>query len=101
MSKHVTTDKLIDELHVVVRDAEELLKATAAQTGEKIQDARARTEESLRKVKARLGDIEVQALKRARALAGEAEDYVQTNPWQAIGAAAGIGLVLGLLISRR
>jgi ElaB/YqjD/DUF883 family membrane-anchored ribosome-binding protein len=48
-----------------------------------------------------LGDIEVEALKRVRALAGEAEDYVQANPWQAVGAAAGIGLLLGLVISRR
>lgn len=101
MSKPVTPDKLIDDLQVVVHDAEALLKATAAQTGEKIQEARARTEESLRRVKARLGGVEDDALKRARALAAEAEDYVQSNPRQVIGAAAGIGLLLGLLISRR
>ena len=101
MSKAVTPDKLLEELQGVVHDAEALLKATAAQTGEKIQEARARTEESLRKIKARLGDVEDEALKRARVLAGEAEDYVQTNPWQVIGAAAGIGLLLGLLMSRR
>ena len=101
MSKPVTPDKLIEDLLVVIHDAEALLKATAAQTGEKIQEARARAEESLRKVKARLSDIEDEALKRARVLAGEAEDYVQTNPWQAIGAAAGIGFLLGLLMSRR
>jgi ElaB/YqjD/DUF883 family membrane-anchored ribosome-binding protein len=98
MRKPVSPDRFIEDLQVVVHDAEALLKATAAHTGEKIQEARARTEESLRKVKVRLSDVE---LKRARALAGEAEDYVQTNPWQAIGAAAGIGLLLGLLISRR
>jgi ElaB/YqjD/DUF883 family membrane-anchored ribosome-binding protein len=48
-----------------------------------------------------LGDVEDEALKRVHVLAGEAEDYVQANPWQAIGAAAGIGLLLGLLMSRR
>jgi ElaB/YqjD/DUF883 family membrane-anchored ribosome-binding protein len=101
MSKPVTADKFIKDLHVVVHDAEALLQATAAQTGEKIQEARARTEESLRKVKARLGDVEDEALKRVRVLVGEAEEYVQTDPWQAIGAAAGIGLLLGVLISRR
>jgi ElaB/YqjD/DUF883 family membrane-anchored ribosome-binding protein len=100
-SKPVTPDKLLEDLQVVVHDAEALLTATAAQTGEKIQEVRARTEESLRKVKARMGEVEDEALQRARALAGEAEDYVQTNPWQAIGAAAGIGLLLGLLMSRR
>ena len=101
MSKPVTADKLIEDLQVVVHDAEALLKATAAQTGEKIQEARARTEVSLRRIRARLGEVEDEALKRARALAGEAEEYVHTNPWQAVGAAAGIGVLLGLLMSRR
>ena len=101
MSKPVAADKLLEDIQVVIRDADALLKATAAQTGEKIQEARARTEESLRRVKARLGDVEDEALKRARALAGEAEDYMQSNPWQVIGTAAGIGVLLGLLMSRR
>lgn len=101
MSKPVTADKLIEDLQLVVHDAEALLKATAAQTGEKIQEARARTEESLRRVKGRLGEVEDEALKRARVLAGEADDYVRTNPWQVVGAAAGIGFLLGVLISRR
>ncbi|HLF10886.1 MAG TPA: DUF883 family protein [Gammaproteobacteria bacterium] len=101
MSETVTTDKLIEDMQVVVRDAEALLKATAAQTGEKVQEVRARAEESVRQAKARLAGLEDEALKRARALAGEAEEYMRDNPWQATGIAAGIGLVLGLLISRR
>jgi ElaB/YqjD/DUF883 family membrane-anchored ribosome-binding protein len=84
-----------------VHSAEALLQATATQTGEKIQEARSRTEESLRRAKARFADVGDEALKRGRALAGEAEKYVHSNPWQVIGAAAGIGLLLGLLISRR
>jgi ElaB/YqjD/DUF883 family membrane-anchored ribosome-binding protein len=101
MNDTVTTDKLIEDMQTVVRDAEALLKATAAQTGEKVTEARARAEESLRQAKARLADAEDAALKRARALASEAEDYMRDNPWQTAGVAAGIGLVLGLLISRR
>ena len=101
MSEAVTTDKLFADMQAVVRDTEALLKATAAQSGEKVQEARARTEESLRQAKARLAGVEDEALKRARALAGEAEEYVRDNPWHATGIAAGIGLVLGLLISRR
>lgn len=101
MNDTVTTDKLIEDMQTVVRDAEALLKATAAQTGEKVTEARARAEESLRQAKARLADAEDAALNRARALASEAEDYMRDNPWQTAGVAAGIGLVLGLLISRR
>jgi ElaB/YqjD/DUF883 family membrane-anchored ribosome-binding protein len=101
MSEPVTADKLIEDLQLVVRDAEALLKATAAQTGEKVQEARARTEESLRQARARLADAEGEALKRARALSHEAEAYMQQNPWQTLGIAAGVGLVLGLLMGRR
>ena len=100
-TEKVTADKLVEDLHTVIRDAESLLKATAAQTGEKIQEARARAEESVRHAKDRLADVEADALKRARALAEDAEVFVREKPWQAVGIAAGIGLVLGVLISRR
>ena len=100
MSKQVAPETLI-ELQAVVHDAEALLKASAGQAGEKIQEARARTEESLRRARARLSDIDGEALKRARAIAGETDEYVRANPWQVIGTAAGIALLLGLLMSRR
>jgi ElaB/YqjD/DUF883 family membrane-anchored ribosome-binding protein len=101
MAKPVTAERLVDDLHTVIRDAESLLKATAAQTGEKVQEVRARAEESVRQAKERLASVEEEALQRAKVLAGDAEQYVRGNPWQAVGIAAGIGLVLGLLISRR
>ena len=82
-------------------DAEALLKATSAQTGEKIQEVRARAEESLRVAKERLTAAEEEALRRAREFADATEEYVRDNPWQSVGIAAGVGLVLGLLISRR
>lgn len=101
MSTEVNTDKLIEDLKVVIRDAEELIKATSAQTGEKIQQVRAQAEESLRQAKVRLSVAEEEALKRAREVADATEEYVRENPWQSIGIAAGVGLLLGMLISRR
>jgi ElaB/YqjD/DUF883 family membrane-anchored ribosome-binding protein len=101
MTETVSADKLIDDLHTVIRDAESLLKATAAETGSKIQEARTRAEESVQQAKARLSEVEDEALQRARALASEADEYVRDNPWQVVGLAAGVGLVLGLLIGRR
>lgn len=97
----VTTATLVEDLQIVVRDAEALLKATAAQTGEKIQEVRARTEESLRQAKARLNEVQGDVMERARAAADKAEDYVRTNPWQSVGAAAVLGLVVGLLLRNR
>lgn len=101
MAKHVSAAQLIDDLTAVIRDAEGLLRATATQTGERVEEIRARAEESVRQAKQRLAGIEEEALEHARELAGEADQYVRGNPWQAVGIAAGIGLVLGLLMSRR
>lgn len=97
----VTTETLVEDLKTVMHDAEALLKATSAQTGEKIQEVRARAEESLRQAKVRVTEVEEEALRRTRELADATEEYVRENPWQSIGIAAGIGLVLGILISRR
>lgn len=97
----VTTDKLVEDLKVVMRDAEALIKATSAQTGEKIQEVRARAEESLRQARTRLNAIEDEALQRAREVADATEEYVKENPWQSLGIAAGVGLLVGLLLSRR
>jgi ElaB/YqjD/DUF883 family membrane-anchored ribosome-binding protein len=101
MAKKTPADQLLEDLHTVIRDAESLLKATATQTGEKIEEVRARAEKSVRHAKERLSVAEEQALKHAQALAEDADQYVRGKPWQAVGIAAGVGLVLGLLISRR
>ncbi len=65
-SSDVSTDKLVEDLKMVMHDAEALLKATSAQTGERIQEVRARAEESLRQARARLSEVE----REARVLAG-------------------------------
>ena len=101
MTERVSADQLIDDLTAVIRDAENLLRATAAQTGDKIGEMRTRAEESVRQAKERLAGIEDEALKQARVLAGEADEYVRGNPWRAVNIAVGVGLVLGLLMSRR
>jgi len=62
----VNTSKLVEDLKVVMNDAEALLRATSTQTGEKIQEVRARAEESLRQAKVRLTQMEEEAMKRAR-----------------------------------
>lgn len=99
--EQITTDKLLADLQTVVADAEALLKATSNQAGEKIQEARAKAEESLAAARERLSGVEEEALRQARELMSEGEEYVRENPWQAVGIAAGVGLLLGLILSRR
>ena len=101
MAERISAEQLLDDLTAIVRDAESLLRATASQGGEKVEEVRAKAEESLRKAKARLAGVEEETLARARAIAGDADEYVRGNPWAAVGIAAGVGLVLGLLMARR
>lgn len=100
-SVNASKDKLVDDLRMVVADAEELLKATANQTGERIAAARARAGESLQVAKARLEEAQAVVVERTKVAARATDDYVHDNPWQAIGVAATIGLILGALIARR
>ena len=100
-SNDVSKEKLVADLKVVVADAEELLRATASQAGEKVSAARARIEASLATAKVKLTDAERALLEKSKLAAKATDDYVRQNPWQAVGIAAMAGLVLGILISRR
>src|SRR3954468_4495675 len=101
MNAETSTDQLVSDLKSVVNDAEALLNATSTQTGDKIQAVRARAEESLRQAKARLTEVEQEAMRRAKEIADATDEYVRDNPWQSVGIAAGIGLLLGVLLGRR
>ena len=97
----VSKEKLVADLKVVVADAEELLRATASQAGEKVAAARERIQASLATAKVKLTDAERALLEKSKLAAKAADEYVRENPWQAVGVAALAGLVLGVLISRR
>jgi ElaB/YqjD/DUF883 family membrane-anchored ribosome-binding protein len=93
--------KLMDDLRVVVRDTEELLRATASQTGEKAEEARRRVTAALDGARVRLQEAQASAAQMGDEAIKATEQYVRENPWQAVGIAAGVGLVLGALLSRR
>jgi len=101
MSEPMNSAKLLEALQSVVRDAEALLHATASQTGDRIDAVRSRAEESLKQAKSSLGDLQDEALESVREAADATQDYVKKNPWQSIGIAAGVGLLIGLLLRRR
>jgi ElaB/YqjD/DUF883 family membrane-anchored ribosome-binding protein len=94
-------DKLMQDMKVVASDAEELLRAMAAGAAEKIAAYKDRLQDSLHKGKVTLAETEAMVTERAKQAARYTDEYVHENPWRAIGVAAGIGLLLGLLISRR
>ncbi len=97
----VSKEKLITDLKVLISDTEELLKATTGQAGEKIAVARERIQASLAVYKDKLLDAEQALMERTREAARATDEYVHEHPWQAVGAAAGVGFLLGMLIARR
>ena len=94
-------ERLAADLKAVIADTQELLNATAGHAGEKIHAARVRAEESLRAAKARLTELGEAGVEQARAAAKATDTYVHENPWQSIGIGAGLGFLLGWLLSCR
>jgi ElaB/YqjD/DUF883 family membrane-anchored ribosome-binding protein len=101
ISDEITKEQLIADFSVVVADAEALLKATAKHGGDEIADVRAKAEQSIRTVKASMAAAPGALLERGREAAKATDGFVQENPWEAVGAAAGVGLVIGLLMGHR
>ncbi len=97
----VAREKLMEDLKTLVNDAEELLKATAHQTGDKIASVRAKAEESLKTAKARIAEEGKAAMEKAKSAAKSTDEFVHDHPWKAVGVGALAGFLVGLLISRR
>lgn len=101
MDTNTGTERLMADLQAVVRDTENLLKATASDASERATKARAHAEESLHKARVRLHELEHDVAARAREAAQKTNAYVHENPWPSIGVAAGVGFLVGLLLGRR
>ena len=90
-------DKLVRDVRVVVQDAEELIKATAGDIGEKTREARARLAGALVVAKESLNQAEETAAASVRA----ADTFIRHNPYPSLGIAFCAGLILGALLNRR
>jgi ElaB/YqjD/DUF883 family membrane-anchored ribosome-binding protein len=98
MTDPVTSEQLYEHLQAVIRDTEALLQATASYAGDKAEQARAKAGETLRAAKARMSDVQDEMVDRTRDYVKQGQQYVRDNPWQSIGLAAGIGLLVGALL---
>jgi ElaB/YqjD/DUF883 family membrane-anchored ribosome-binding protein len=94
------SEKLVAELKQMVADAEDLLSATASQTGEVAAIARDRIQNSLKVVNRRLHAAEASIISHTRNSAKAADQYAHTNPWQLIGVAAVAAVIISMMIRR-
>lgn len=97
----VNKNRLIADMKVVMADADELLRVTAGQAGDKMAELRSKLQANLSNARATLADAQAVAIDKAKQVGHAADDYVHENPWRSVGVAAGIGLIVGLLIGRR
>lgn len=58
-------------------------------------------QENLTSARHKLADAEAALKEKSREVARATDDYVHEHPWKSIGVAAGVGLLVGLLIGRR
>ena len=96
-----TDDRMAHHLRTTADEAEALLKATARAGDEKVAETRERLRGEVAHLRERLADLESQAGVKLKSAAHRTDEAVHSHPYTAMGAAAAIGLLAGLLIGRR
>lgn len=94
-------DRLMRSLQEMVADAEALLKTAERSGSEQFLAARGRFESRLHQARTELASLQDAASYNVRRAARVADTAVHQHPYAAAGLAAGIGVLVGMLISRR
>ena len=89
------------DMKTLVKDAQELFREATSVTGEKADELRSRGLQMLDSALVKAQEVQTAALETGKELADKTDDYVHENPWRAVAIAGGIGLLVGLLISRK
>jgi len=94
-------ERVMADLKSLVRDSEDLLKATAGDVSEKAKEVRARVTAALERARETCGSLQEQTAATARAAARKADTVIRTHPYESIGVAFGVGLLIGVLVTRK
>ena len=94
---HRVRRRLMADLGAVAVDAEALLNATAGELNEHAKIARTHLAAALEKAKATYAELEAHGI----AMAKKADATIRAHPYESVGVAVGIGILLGVLIGRR
>ena len=89
------------DVKTLMRDAQSLLQAAAALTGEKAEDMRTRGMQMLDVALGKASQVHGQAIVKGKELASTADVYVKDNPWRTVAAAASVGLLVGVILGRK
>ncbi|MCS2148489.1 MULTISPECIES: DUF883 family protein [Scandinavium] len=101
MAKDNTSEHLRDELKSLADTLEEVLNSSSDKSKEELGKLRSKAERALKDSRHRLGETSDALAKQTREAAARADEYVRDNPWTGVGIGAAVGVVLGVLLSRR
>ena len=93
----VSTDKLVTDLKRVVQDSQELLQASAGAVGDKAHDLRDRLAKTIESARDTCRRVEDKALQGAKVT----DKVIRDHPYQSIGLAFGLGVLIGVLVTRK
>jgi len=95
---HTTPKQLLDDLHALVAEAEKMLGGLPSEhPHEAVGTLRARFDVA----QERLAEIYSGARKKVVDSAKFTDETIRANPYQSAAVAAGVGLLIGLLVGRR
>ena len=97
----INSENLIGDFKALMADAEDLIKATASHEDGPLSSIRSKALDTLNNAKETLSSVEGTLTEKAKVVAEGADEFVHRNPWEAVGVAAGLGLLIGLFIRRR
>jgi ElaB/YqjD/DUF883 family membrane-anchored ribosome-binding protein len=93
--------RVMVDMKSLVRDSEDLLKATAGDVGEKVKETRSRLTTALQRAKETCENLQEQTRATARVAAGKADTMIRSHPYESLGVVFGLGLLLGVLVTRK
>jgi ElaB/YqjD/DUF883 family membrane-anchored ribosome-binding protein len=94
-------ERVVADLKSLVRDSEDLLKATGDNVSEKVKEARSRVIGALDRAKATCEQLQEQTAATAKAAATKADTVIRGHPYESLSVAFGVGLLIGVLVTRR
>jgi ElaB/YqjD/DUF883 family membrane-anchored ribosome-binding protein len=90
-----------NDMSTLLRDAQDLFREATAATGEKADELRQKGISLLETATVKGQELQAAAIATGKEVAQSADDFVQENPWKSVAIAAGVGLLVGVLIARK
>lgn len=94
-------ERVLADLKALMRDSEDLLKATAGDMSEKAKETRARLTAALERARESCGHLQEQTAATVEAAARKADTVIRTHPYESLGVVFGLGLLIGVLVARK